>query len=161
MNFLQHYRLSRGLTQPQVSRHLKEVEPRADVGMVSRYEKGVCLPTPAQMETLEAVLGKSRHELYAFEDINLVSATAQQPPEPEATAPAPVKSDNRSVTKFRKCYRLPREFVNTFPSDLLDICGYVSWDAWHAAAIKRLLSEYAARKRAVKDKEEKRHAERN
>lgn len=41
-----------GLTQPQVSARLKETEPRADVGMVSRYEKGVCLPTADQLKAL-------------------------------------------------------------------------------------------------------------
>lgn len=41
MNRLQEKRLELGLTQPQVSARLKEVEARADVGMVSRYEKGV------------------------------------------------------------------------------------------------------------------------
>ena len=38
-NRLQERRLALGLTQPQVSARLKEVEARADVGMVSRYEK--------------------------------------------------------------------------------------------------------------------------
>lgn len=41
MNRLQERRMVLGLTQPQVSARLKETEPRADVGMVSRYEKGV------------------------------------------------------------------------------------------------------------------------
>ena len=49
MNRLQERRLALGLTQPQVSARLKEIEARADVGMVSRYEKGVCLPTEAQL----------------------------------------------------------------------------------------------------------------
>ena len=38
MNRLQERRMALGLTQPQVSARLKETEPRADVGMVSRYE---------------------------------------------------------------------------------------------------------------------------
>ena len=50
MNRLQERRMVLGLTQPQVSARLKETEPRADVGMVSRYEKGVCLPTPDQLK---------------------------------------------------------------------------------------------------------------
>ena len=50
MNRLQERRMALGLTQPQVSARLKETEPRADVGMVSRYEKGVCLPTADQLK---------------------------------------------------------------------------------------------------------------
>ena len=57
MNRLQERRMVLGLTQPQVSARLKETEPRADVGMVSRYEKGVCLPTPDQLKALEDVRG--------------------------------------------------------------------------------------------------------
>ena len=64
MNRLQERRMALGLTQPQVSARLKETEPRADVGMVSRYEKGVCLPTADQLKALEDVLGASRTELY-------------------------------------------------------------------------------------------------
>lgn len=49
MNRLQETRMLLGLTKPQVSAKPKSVEPRADVGMVSRYEKGVCLPTKANL----------------------------------------------------------------------------------------------------------------
>ena len=68
-NRLQERRLALGLTQPQVSARLKEIEARADVGMVSRYEKGVCLPTPAQLEGLEAVLQADRLALFDAEDL--------------------------------------------------------------------------------------------
>lgn len=53
MNRLQERRMALGLTQPQLSARLKETEPRADVGMVSRYEKDVCLPTAPQLAALE------------------------------------------------------------------------------------------------------------
>ena len=49
MNRLQETRMLLGLTQPQVHAKPKIVEPRADVGMVSRYEKGVCLHTRASL----------------------------------------------------------------------------------------------------------------
>ena len=56
--------------------------------------------------------------------------------------------------RFRKCYRISREFAASLPDDLLQVCGYSSWQSWHDAALKRLLGEYAARKRATK-KEDK------
>jgi transcriptional regulator with XRE-family HTH domain len=71
MNHLQEKRLALELTQPQVSARLKEVEPRADVGMVSRYEKGVCLPTGPQLSVLEELYGAARTELYDAEDLDL------------------------------------------------------------------------------------------
>ena len=43
-----------------------------------------------------------------------------------------------------------REFAESLPDDLLQVCGYSSWQSWHDAAMKRLLAEYAARKRGCK-----------
>lgn len=71
-NRLQERRLELGMTQGQVSARMKEKEPRVDVGMISRYEKGVCLPTRAQIEVLEEIYNQSRTELYKIEDIDLV-----------------------------------------------------------------------------------------
>ena len=52
MNRLQERRLSLGLSQPEVSQRLKAVDPRMDVGMVSRFERGVCLPTAEILRAL-------------------------------------------------------------------------------------------------------------
>lgn len=152
-NRLQERRLAMGLTQPQVSARLKEIEARADVGMVPRYEKGVCLPTPAQLEGLEAVLQADRLSLFDAEDLDLLGVLhdhgeAQGPTEEsehKTTAPPP-----SHVGRFRKCYRISREFAESLPDDLLQVCGYSSWQSWHDAALKRLLAEYAARSRARK-----------
>lgn len=66
--------------------------------------------------------------------------------------PAWVIGEN--VANILKCYRISREFAASLPDDLLQVCGYSSWQSWHDAALKRLLGEYAARKRATK-KEDK------
>ena len=76
MNRLQETRMLLGLTQPQVSAKLKSVEPRADVGMVSRYEKGVCLPTKDQLAALEDLYGVPRTELFDLEDLDLLGLPA-------------------------------------------------------------------------------------
>ena len=52
MNNLQERRVFLGLTQPDVSRELRKVDPRMDVGMVSRFERGACLPTAAVLKRL-------------------------------------------------------------------------------------------------------------
>lgn len=134
MNRLQEMRALLELTQPQVSARLKEVEPRADVGMVSRYEKGVCLPTNAQLSALEALYGVPRTELYDLEDLDLVGAScvscaqpeaaglthSAAPPLPNGTAalgPAGDPSSERMqkapppshAGRFRKCYRISKD----------------------------------------------------
>ena len=183
MNRLQERRLALGLTQPQVSARLKEIEARADVGMVSRYEKGVCLPTEAQLAALEGVLQADRLELFDAEDLDLLGVVGTSsisrappraaglthsaaPPLPGGTAllgpagdpdgagedkePRRGREPPSHVGRFRKCYRISREFAESLPDDLLQVCGYSSWQSWHDAALKRLLVEYAARSRARK-----------
>lgn len=148
-NKLQERRLALGLTQPQVSERLKEVEPRADVGMVSRYEKGVCLPTVAQLAALEELYGLARTELFAAEALDLLGIL------PAAAAPAEDAERGQRVEppshlgRVRKCYRISEKFAASLPDDLLQVCGYSSWQSWHDAALKRLLGEYAARKKSI------------
>lgn len=149
MNRLQERRLALGLTQPQVSARLKEIEPRADVGMVSRYEKGVCLPTREQLEGLEEVLQADRMALYDAEDLDLLGVLKREEATEESERPAKAPPPSH-VGRIRKCYRINREFAESLPDDLLQVCGYSSWQSWHDAAMKRLLAEYAARKRAGK-----------
>lgn len=69
MNKLQERRVFLGLTQPDVSRELRKVDPRMDVGMVSRFERGACLPTAAVLKALCAALQASVSELYDTGDI--------------------------------------------------------------------------------------------
>ena len=126
-NRLQERRLELGMTQPQVSERLRATEPRCDVGMVSRYEKGVCLPTKEQLSSLEVLYGIPMTEIYR-------KVVRVEPPS--------------HLGRVRKCYRISQAFASSLPDDLLQVCGYSSWQSWHDAALKRLLGEYAARKRA-------------
>ncbi len=137
--------------------------------MVSRYEKGVCLPTADQLSALEGILQASRLELYDARDLDLVRAvgapTNGQDPlgllgEPDSVEEdAPVAEDERRhpshAGKVRKCYRVSEAFAASLPCDLLEVCGYSSWQSWHDACLKRLLAEYSARRKAIKKKEEK------
>lgn len=75
MNRLRERRVSLGLSQPEVSARLKEINPRMDVGMVSRFEHGVCLPTLPVLEGLEAILQASRTELYDADDLVAICET--------------------------------------------------------------------------------------
>lgn len=139
-NRLKERRKTLGLSQIDVSQRLRAVEPRADVGMVSRYECGVCLPTRPQMETLEKALQAERRELYESWDLDLLCAL-------DTLGKRRTRSDGKRT--MRKCFRMARSFADTLPADLLEACGYTSWQSWYDAAIKRLLGEYAARKKAA------------
>lgn len=156
MNRLKERRMELRLTQPQVAKRLRKVEPRIDAGMVSRFEKGVCLPTPKVMDALEETLQAGRLDLWPWDEIDLLPKNALRPPckvagEAEEGGGISEYSRERERTEkyYRKCYRVPREFAETLPKDLLSCCGYASWNDWHAACLRRLLAEYAARKKAM------------
>lgn len=119
-NRLQERRLELGMTQGQVSARLKEKEPRADVGMVSRYEQGVCLPTRAQIEVLEEIYNQSRTELYRIEDLDLVGylpISGDKPPAPECERGQRVEPPSH-LGRVRKCYRIS----NSLPPPCRMIC---------------------------------------
>ena len=73
MNTLQRRRTELGLTQPQVSDALKVADPRMDVGMVSRFERGACLPTPKVLEALESILQAPRTALFEADELAAIA----------------------------------------------------------------------------------------
>lgn len=151
-NRLQECLMVKGLTQPQVSERLRLTEPRCDVGMVSRYEKGVCLPTKEQLASLEALYGIPVTELYRMEDLDLLGLLPPAQEATEETERVQRVEPPSHAGRVRKCYRISQEFAASLPDDLLAVCGYSSWQSWHDQALRRLLGEYAARKRAAKNK---------
>lgn len=57
-------RLELGYTQPEISAYLRRVDPRMDVGMVSRFENGVCLPTEEVADALCIILQATKDQLW-------------------------------------------------------------------------------------------------
>ena len=84
MNTIKEHRLALNLTQPDVSAALREVDRRMDVGMVSRFEQGVCLPTENVLRALETVLQADRRELYG--EVELAGIGAETPRQRPLTA---------------------------------------------------------------------------
>ena len=66
-NSIKAAREALGLKQKEVASLLQEVEPRIDVGMLSRFENGVCLPTPIVANRLASVLGVDFRDLFSPE----------------------------------------------------------------------------------------------
>lgn len=74
MNSIRERRLALGMTQPQLSAILRQIDPRIDVGMVSRFEQEVCFPTEAVLKGLETALQADRSELYSAIELSIVPA---------------------------------------------------------------------------------------
>ena len=81
MNNIRERRLALGMTQPDLSKKLREIDPRLDVGMVSRFEQDVCLPTEAVLKGLETALQASRSKLYSTMEL------AAMPQDTDAVSP--------------------------------------------------------------------------
>ena len=56
-----------GIGQRELATIMQEIEPRIDVGMISRFENGVCLPTPIVADRLASALGVSSRDLFSEE----------------------------------------------------------------------------------------------
>lgn len=62
-NNLRVVREEKGITQSDVCEHLKSYGIMIDKSLLSKFENGVCLPTPSQLSALAAVYGADPAEL--------------------------------------------------------------------------------------------------
>lgn len=69
-NNLKSVRLSKGFKQREVINIIKDKTPDVDESMLSKFENGVCIPTPKQLLTLASVYKCSPSELLSIADDN-------------------------------------------------------------------------------------------
>ncbi len=112
------------------------------VGLMLDIIKGECLPNKEGLESLERSLQADRLEIYDHDDLDLLG-------EKEPSAGGTKRQEKRKPS-VRKCYRVSPLFASSIPDDVLEVCGYPNWQAWHYAALKKLLGEYAARKKCMR-----------
>lgn len=67
-NNLKTYRLAQGLKQRDVINIIKDKLPEVDESMLSKFENGVCLPTPNQLNVFASVYKCSANDLLSFHD---------------------------------------------------------------------------------------------
>lgn len=86
MNNLRELRIRAGLKQSDLARICQQTDSRIDVGMISRFENGVCLPTPAMAHALADALGVDIAELYDIPEQFMLEGfiSAEVPIEPES-----------------------------------------------------------------------------
>jgi hypothetical protein len=89
--------------------------------MVSRFETGACLPTPAVLEALESILDTSRYQLYSFDDLRLIDpyiAAAMEGAEGERVA-APLEPEPLSPREQAVLRALPYGHDNAISRERL------------------------------------------
>ena len=67
-NNLKAVRISLGLKQTEVVAQMRPHDPHFDVSMLSRFENGVCIPTPYQLARLAKIYQVQPRELISIED---------------------------------------------------------------------------------------------
>ncbi|MBQ3557835.1 MAG: helix-turn-helix transcriptional regulator [Oscillospiraceae bacterium] len=107
MNRLQERRLELGLSQPDVSAKLKEIDPRMDVGMVSRFERGACLPTLPVLIGLETILQAPRTALFGEDELG----AAQEFKVVEGQETSPVTERLASLVPFGRHNAISRRVL--------------------------------------------------
>lgn len=88
MNNIKELRTAAGLSQPALARLCQSADRRIDVGMISRFECGACLPTPAVAKALAKALHCTVTDLYDFPEQLYVPGilASDAPVEPESMA---------------------------------------------------------------------------
>ena len=142
MNYINEFCAERGLSKKELAKRMKYYSVSVDPPTISRFVNGHCLPNAVTLEAMERVLQADRLDLYDFDDLDLLDGRIRQD--------GPAKRRDHHKPSVRKCYRVSPTFAASIPEDVLEVCGYSDWTAWHYAALKKLLGEYAARKKHMK-----------
>lgn len=67
-NNLRTARLTAGLKQEDVVKEMQRFDARFNVSILSRFENGICLPTPYQLAQLARIYDVQPHELVRMDD---------------------------------------------------------------------------------------------
>lgn len=92
MNNIKKIRLERGMSQRDVTTYLRCFDKRMDSSMLSRFENGLCLPTPLIMRCLCNILDCLPTDLYGMTDIEYMHELVNEP--------APVEPESFHVTEL-------------------------------------------------------------
>ena len=99
-----------GLKQAELAALVQSVDSRIDVGMISRFENGVCLPTPIVARALARHLQASVVDLFS-EEGQIYIATVNAPETPVEPLPFEVEDlinalDTKPKTRRQLCEEL-------------------------------------------------------
>ena len=122
---LKEIRESRQIRQVDMVDKLRKVEPRVDISTYSRYENGVCLPTPPQLTCIAQALDTSPDKLYAPEEVDFGIHGV------------------RKLKRRRDIYKIQFEIHSEYMSrtrlkTLIKFAGYASQTAWLLSCLRDL-----------------------
>ena len=120
------------LRQRDVANRLKEVDSRVNTALVSRFETGVCRPTPEQLRVLCSILQEQADSLYTYSELDY---GMKRKVKPVYTGPD---------TEYKMTVRVPMEIIGdpvAFKARLKDQ-GYASISQWVCREVQRINGIY-------------------
>lgn len=133
---LKELRLERCVEQKEITKVLQQVEPRIRNEDVSRYETGVCLPTPPQLQKICQLLGADPDEIYTPDEMDLAGCY-------KIGHSGPPKQAN-DKTHYKLTANVPQSIASGLKTKTA-ACGYGSITGWIEAKLKELDQEYKSR----------------
>lgn len=115
-----------------------------DMPMLSKLERGHCLPTVETMPDLERAYGLPRTRLYDPADLDF-GAVSTASPAPQASR----KPDAHKLT-HKKTFRLPEALASVLTPEILHTCGYATAHDWFYACVRRLQADALSKGAAPK-----------
>lgn len=126
-----------GLTGQAAAIALKQAEPRICRSDISRYENGVCLPTPAQFRRLKSLYGVRAEDLATPEEVDF-----------GIHRPRKAEKSEEAQQYYKLTVRLPMECARGLTEELL-VLGHESVTAWIKKCRKNLHRAYIKKKAAL------------
>lgn len=127
---------------------LKRVDKRVDIGLISKYENYIAMPTPPQLMALCDYLGVypldiyEPSEMYFDTSINNANLAKIKP------------NKRRKANVYKLTVRLDKEACKWLKSDVLAVCGYDSISQYIRNCVARLKEQYELRKQVEQQKAE-------
>lgn len=134
---LQEAREAAGLTGQVAADALRVVEPRIRRSDISRYENGVCLPTPKQFHHLAVLYGVRAEDLATPEEVDF-----------GLHRPRKAEKSEEAQQYYKLTVRLPMECARGLTEELM-VLGHESVTAWIKKCRKNLHRAYIKKKAAL------------
>lgn len=126
-------------TQETLLEVLKQVDKRVDIGLVSKYENYIAMPTPKQLLAICDYFGVypldiyEPSEMYFDANANMASLAQIKP------------KKRRKANVYKLTVRLDKEACKWLKSDVLAVCGYDSISQYIRSCVAKLKEEFEAR----------------
>ena len=115
-----------------------------DPPMLSKFEKGHCVPPVHLMPDICRAYGRDVWELFTPDELDYGAEREKR----RRSAESARKEASRTRT-HKRTFRVTNSVASWLTPDIFAACGYTSAQSWFDKCIRQLHGEYAAKRRAA------------